>query len=168
MPTNLERMIRLADEVFDTKHDPGQITVTEGTLERLRAIHPATVTGEETDAGPIAWMLVIPTTHEIMELFLDRLITEREILDRTPEGGSYDSVYLCSALVLPEYREKGVARRLVLNAIRSILHEHPIRALFFWPFSEGGDKLARSVATELRLPLYRRRQGEAGIENSST
>ncbi len=149
-------MIRLADEVFDTKNDPEQISVSEKTIERLRALHPAAVSGEETADGPIAWMLIIPTTHAVMEQFLARTITEQELLDKTPLHARYDAVYLCSALVLPEYRGKGIAKRLVRDAIHSIQRDHPIRELFFWPFSVEGDLLARAVAAELNLPLYSR------------
>ncbi len=149
-------MIRLADEVFDTKNDPAQISVSEGTIPRLKAIHPATVTGEETADGPVAWILLIPTTREVMDLFLNRTITEQDLLDRTRPGQSYEAIYLCSALVLPEARRRGLAKRLVIEAIAAIRRDHPIADLYFWPFSEGGDALATVVARELELPLHRR------------
>ena len=149
-------MIRLADEVFDTKHDPAQISVSEETIPRLKAIHPAAVTGEENADGPIACILLIPTTHGIMELFLSKRITEQELLDRTLPGQSYQAIYLCSALVLPEERRRGLAKRLVKEAIASIRGDHPISDLFFWPFSVGGDALATVIAQELGLPLHRR------------
>lgn len=153
---NLHRMVRLAEEFFDTKGDPEQLSVTEEVMEKLRSLHPASM-GEETDGnGPIAWMLVIPTTHDLMGQFIEKEINERELLDRTPVGGTYDAIYLCSALVLPEFRGRGLARRLVTRAIRSICEEHPIRDLFVWTFSVEGKKLARSVALEFNLPLHER------------
>jgi len=156
VPTNLERMIRLADEVFDTKNDPAQIAVSESTIPRLQAIHPATVSGEETPDGPVAWILLIPTTLEVMEQFLKKEITEQQLLDRTLPGQTYQAIYLCSALVLPEARRRGLARRLVVDAIAAIRRDHPITDLYFWPFSKGGDALATVVANEVGLPLHRR------------
>ena len=153
---NLERMIKLAEEFFETKNDPDQISVTGETMDRLRQIHPGTLTEENDEKGPIAWVLVIPTTHDLMEMFISKKINERELLDRTPLQAEYDSLYLCSALVLPEHRGKGLARGLVFRAVNSIREDQPIEALFFWAFSVEGERLAASVARELDLPLFRR------------
>jgi len=151
---NLQRMIKLADEFFGMRNDPTQISVGESTTEKLKMIHPATMSEERTAEGPIAWILVIPTTRTVMEQFLTKQITERELLERTPIPASYDALYLCSALVLPEYREKGIARRLAASAIRSIQKDHPLRDLFYWGFSQEGRKLASALAAEFGLPLH--------------
>src|SRR5512142_1702102 len=97
--TNLDRLIALATEVFDAKNDPEQISVTEQDMERLHALHPASMTQEATEDGPIAWILIFPTTHDLMERFLRREISERMLLSLTPKGGKFEAVYLCSALV---------------------------------------------------------------------
>ena len=153
---NLDRMIALADEFFKAKNDPDQIVVDEEIMERLRRIHPATLSEETDQDGPIAWMLVIPTTHQVMEQFIRKEISERKLLEMTSLHTSYDALYLCSALVLPEYRGRGLAKRLAAHAIRAIQNDHPIRELFYWAFSDEGMRLATSIAGELRLPVYQR------------
>ncbi len=153
---NLERMIKLAEEFFETKNDPEQISVTEDVMEQLKKIDPATMSEVATEQGPVAWVLVIPTTHQLMEQFVSRKTTERGLLDETIPGTSYDAVYLCSALVLPEFRGTGLAKRLLTEAVNSIKTRHPIRHLFYWGFSPEGDRLASSVARELDLPLVKR------------
>ena len=155
---NLERMIRLAEEFFETKNDPDQISVNEETMRRLRRIHPSTLTEENDEKGPIAWILVVPTTHDLMEMFIAKHINERELLDRTPLQAEYDSLYLCSALVLPEHRRKGLARGLVCRAVDSIREDQPIKDLFYWAFSVEGERLAASAARALGLPLCKRPQ----------
>jgi hypothetical protein len=154
---NLKRMIKLAEEFFDMKNDPDQLSVDGETMAKLREIHPATMSEECDGNGPIAWMLVIPTTRVIMEEFIHGGINERELLAKTPMAGSYNAIYLCSALVLPEYRGKGLAGRLASGAVRSIRKDHPIEALFYWSFSGAGDSLAASLAREFELPLYSRK-----------
>ena len=156
MNENLERMIQLADEFFGTKKDPSQISVTEETMARLRQIHPSTMNEKQDANGPIAWVLVIPTTKDIMEQFIAQGIGETELLDRTPLGEKYEALYLCSALVLPEHRGKGLTRSLTLEAIRSIRKDHPIQFLFSWAFSSEGKHLAASVAEEAGIPSYTR------------
>ncbi len=155
-PSNFDRMIELATTFFDAKNDPDQISVTEQDIARLHSLHPASMT-EATDAhGPIAWILVIPTTTALMDRFLAKEIGEQTLLDETPVGATYDALYLCSALVLPEHRGKGLARTLLNSAVASIRADHPIRTLFFWGFSVEGERLAASVARACGLPLRQR------------
>jgi hypothetical protein len=158
--TNLERMIALAEQFFDTKNDPDQIIVDTGVIEKLRSVHPAAVGETADENGPIAWMIVIPSTHQAMKEFIRRKIGERQLLEAMAPGFRYDALYLCSALVLPEHRGRGLARRLAGQAIRAIQSDHPIKELFYWSFSEEGTALAETIAREFRLPVYRR---EAGI-----
>jgi GNAT superfamily N-acetyltransferase len=153
---NLERMIQLAVEFFAAKDDPSQISVNSKVMLKLKRIHPSTMMEKKISKGPIAWILVIPTTHELMEQFLARKINERELLNKTPLRVKYDSIYLCSALVLPEFRGRGLAKSLMIKAIKSIQKVHPINCLFYWGFSIAGRRLARSVAKELHLPLHQR------------
>ena len=156
MNENLARMIALAESTFDVRNDPSQLSINEGVIDKLKSIHPKTL-NEETDAnGPIAWILVIPTTEKIMREFLDGWINEGEILEKTLSETRFESVYLCSALVLPEFRNKGLARKLTLAAVNSIRATHPIKFLFYWPFSKGGEALAEAVAWESGLSLLRR------------
>jgi len=164
MQENLQRMIKLADQFFETRNDPEQISVTPRVMARLRRIHLATLSEQRTRKGPIAWILVFPTTKRLMKKFVEGLITEKELLRRTPLNCTYEAVYLCSALVLPEHRGKGTAKRLLTKAVRSIQRDHPIEHLFFWAFSTRGARLARTVAQTLKLPLVRRikKQARAG------
>jgi hypothetical protein len=150
---NFKRMIALAEKFFDVKNDPDQISVDEETRTRLLAIHPNTMSEVRNDDGPIVWILVIPTTMDIMEQFLARDINERGLLQKTSPGDRYEAVYLCSALVLPEHREKGLAKQSAVQAVKEIQKQHSIKQLFAWTFSQEGEKLAISIARELELPL---------------
>jgi len=157
---NLERMIKLADEFFGMRTDPSQLSVTPEVMTKLKHIHPPTISEETDRNGPVAWMLIIPTTKDVMEQFLREGIGEQELLEKTHPGEKFEAIYLCSALVLPEYRGKGIASRLVKQAIRAIMEQHPIRHLFVWSFSPEGERLAGSVAGEFRLPLHKRTSGQ--------
>lgn len=155
-PTNFERMIRLSDEVFATKTDPDQLDINEEVLDQLRALHPATVSEECDENGPIVWVLLIPTTAALMEAFLRSEISERELFLRTSPNQSFDALYLCSAMVLDEYRRQGRAKRVCREAIKAILEYHAVKTLFAWTFSQEGLQTARSVAADLNLPFRNR------------
>ena len=146
----------MADNVFAAKSDPGQLDVDWKVLEGLRRIHPATVSDLDEGMGPVAWVLLIPTTQALMKRFLSNGISEKQLYEMTPLGANYDAIYLCSALVLEEYRRQGIAKRLSLEAIAQICKDHPIKALFVWTFTREGHIAAESIARITSLPLYKR------------
>ena len=154
--SNFERMIQLADEVFATKNDPDQLDIDQEVLKRLQKMHSATVSEYDDGKGPVAWILLIPTTSDLMNRFLENKISEKELFYLTPLNISYEALYLCSAMVLEEYRRQGIAKQLTLKAIESIRKDHPIKALFVWAFSKEGDLGAETIARLTALPLYRR------------
>lgn len=153
--SNYERMIQLAESVFDTKSDPDQLDVDEKVIERLLRIHPSTVLEYDDGNGPVVWILMLPTTSVLMKLFLNKEISEKELFYTTPIEASFDAIYLCSAMVLEEYRGKGLARKMTLDAVESIKKDHPIKNLFVWAFSKEGDVLAERVAQLAKLPILK-------------
>jgi len=153
---NLKRMIQLAEDVFDAKNDPNQLDINQEVMERLQRMHPATVSEENDGNGPVAWVLVIPTTMELMDWFLKQKITEKELFELTPLDTIYEALYLCSALVLEDYRRKGITKKLAVQAIENIRTDHPLKALFVWPFSKEGDLASETIAGLVSLPLFKR------------
>lgn len=153
--SNYERMIQLADDVFSTRTDANQLSVDEDVMARLHEIHPASLSEYDDGNGPAAWILVFPTTAALMNDFLEHKITEKALFDMTPLGVSYDAIYLCSALVLEEYRNKGIAKRLTLEAIEQIRKDHPIKFLFVWAFTNEGDIVSTKISLEVGLPIFK-------------
>ena len=154
--SNFERMIQLSDEVFSSRTDPDQLNVNENVMERLQLIHPDTISEYDDGNGPVCWILCIPTTLELMTQFVNQKISERELYELTPLITKYEAIYLCSALLLEEFRGKGIAQGLAVKAIESIKIDHSIKALFYWPFSKEGEKLAEKVSRLVGLPLHKR------------
>ena len=157
MANNFDRMIKLVTEFFNTRNDPGQISVSEEERERLSKIHPATMSEFANEDGPVVWILMIPTIEAIMHRFLQGTISEKQLLEETQPGDTYNAIYLCSAYTLPEFRRKGLAKKVAFEAFNSICKDHPIKALFYWPFSEDGKVAAQAAAKEAGLPLYEKK-----------
>lgn len=156
MSSNYDRLIKLAEEVFAVKKDPEQLDVDDKVIKRLIKIHPATVSEYVDGDGPVAWLLIIPTTNELMNSFIKAEISEKELFDQTLPGIEYQSIYLCSALVLEEYRRKGIIRNMAVDAINNIKEEHPISSLFIWPFTTEGDLVSDNISHMTGLPLFKR------------
>ena len=154
--SNYERLIQLSDEVFSSRTDPDQLNVNENVMEHLQLIHPDTISEYDNGNGPVCWILCIPTTLDLMTQFINKKISERELYELTPLNTNYEAIYMCSALLLEEFRGKGIAQKLALQAIENIQIDHTIKALFFWAFSKEGVKLAEKVSGLVGLPLYKR------------
>jgi len=150
--SHFERLIALADAVFDVKNDQGQLNVDEEVLSRLEEIHPACVSEFTDEKGPAAWILMIPSTEANMKNFLSGNISEKELFECCHPGDAFEAIYLCSALVLEEYRRRGIARKLSLDAIGKMKADFPIKQLFVWAFSNEGLACARNLAELSGLP----------------
>jgi ribosomal protein S18 acetylase RimI-like enzyme len=157
MNRNFERMIALADLVFATKNDPNQLDVNEEVIEQLQLLHPASVCEEANDDGPIAWVLLIPTTQKLALAFINEELSETELLSQTPSDQPFEVIYLCSALVLEEFRKQGIVKRLTLDAVNAIRANHPIKSLVVWPFTDEGWHSAERIAQACELPLIVRK-----------
>ncbi len=154
--TNFERMINLAVETFAAHNDPNQLDVNEEVIKQLELLHPATLSEHNEGDGPVVWILLIPTSISLMNDFIAEKISESELLNKTPLNIKYDALYLCSALVLPEFRRKGLAKKIALGAIQQIRKDHPVKNLFTWNFSNEGALLSESIAQYEKLPLLHR------------
>jgi hypothetical protein len=154
--SNFERLIELSDEVFSSRTDPDQLNINENVMEHLQLIHPDTISEYDDGNGPVCWILCIPTTLDLMNQFINKEISERELYELTPLNAKYEAIYMCSALLLEEFRGKGIAQRVGLKAIENVMLDHSIKALFFWSFSKEGEKLAVKASALMGLPLYKR------------
>jgi len=154
--SNYDRLIKLAEETYAMNDDPSQLNVNKEVRDRLIRIHPATLSEYSNENGPVAWLLVIPTTIELMNRFLKKEISEKELFELTPLNTTYEALYLCSGLVLEEYRRKGIIRELAIKAIEDIRKDHPVKVLFSWAFTREGDLAAEALAKLTGLPLLKR------------
>jgi len=154
--SNFERMLELAEEVFASKNDPNQLDVNEEVMEQLQRIHPESIAEYNNGHGPICWIIQIPTTRQLMEQFLANEISEKQLFELTPLNIPYQSVYLCSGMVLQEFRRKGIAKKLAFDALSKIRESHPIEALFVWAFTQDGDIASESLAKLSGLPLFKK------------
>lgn len=164
MKLNEERLYKLIDEIFDTKNDSTQIGFSDGDIEKMMALHPATLQEAANEDGPYAWVSVIPTSSVLMHQFLSGAIDERQLFEQTSPTAANDVAYLCSAIVLPEFRRSGVALRLTVQAIDSMKRDLPIRYALVWPFSSEGELLAKKVGDSCALQVRARSQNVESSE----
>lgn len=152
----LKQIFRLAEAVFGTTTDPDQIPPTPEYRAKVDRLHPESTAYRVDDSGNvISFVFVVPTTKEIMERFLKGEITERAILDLTQPQATYSALYLCAVYVNPQHRRQGLATAM----FREVLGKLPLSndvTLFFWPFTEEGEQLARALVQKTGRHLLKR------------
>jgi hypothetical protein len=153
MSPNEARMYDLIEAVFNTDNDPTQLRFNESDIEKLVTLSPHTLQEASNEDGPYAWVSVFPTSLNLMNQFMTGLIDERQLFDRTTEETSNEVVYLCSAIVLPEFRSQGIALKLTVQAIEALKLAYPIRSALVWPFTDNGLRLAEKAAETCGLTL---------------
>jgi ribosomal protein S18 acetylase RimI-like enzyme len=156
MSPNEARMYELIDDVFDTQNDSTQLRFSESDIEKLNSLSPHTLQEASNEDGPFAWISVFPTSLELMNQFLSEQINERQLFDLTNKEDKNDVVYLCSAIVLPEFRNQGLALKLTIQAVEALQLSYPIRVALVWPFSDSGLRLAEKAAEACGLTLQAR------------
>jgi hypothetical protein len=156
MSPNEARMYAVIDDVFDTQNDSTQLRFSESDIEKLISLSPHTLQEAANEEGPYAWISVFPTSLELMNLFMTGEIDERQLFDLTNKETKNEVVYLCSAIVLPEFRNQGLALKLTIQAIEALQLSYPIRVALVWPFSESGLGLAEKAAEACGLTLHAR------------
>lgn len=134
----LQKTMTIAELIFGTQNDPSQIPIVPASAEKLDSLASGWFKYRLDENGePISWVVVVPTTREIAERFLQGAISEKEILDQTTPQERYSALYLCAAITLPEYRRKGLALELMLEAVRGIPTASDV-LYFAWPYSTDG------------------------------
>lgn len=154
--SNFEKMIQLSEEIFSVKNDPNQLSIDEEVMQQLTKMHPNTISKYDDGNGPVSWVLLIPTSIELMNQFISNKISEKDLFEKTPLGIPYEALYLCSAITLTEYRNKGITKKLITNAIDQLLIDFPIKTLFVWSFTKEGDLLSDKLALHYNLPLLKK------------
>lgn len=148
-----QKMNRIAEDIFGTDKDPGQIPITKEYGEILERLTPHWIKYRLDDYGePIAWSIVVPTQLGLMNKFLRGDITEKELVDFTKHQDEYEALYLCAAVTVPKYRRMGYATETMTEAINSIPHTKDT-VLFSWVYSDEGRKLVEKLNRVLRRKI---------------
>lgn len=148
-----QKMDLIAESVFGTFRDPNQIPVTKESGRKLDKLTPHWIKYELDEKGnPISWVVVLPTQLNLMKKFLKNEISEKQLLDLTKPQKTYKAIYLCVAITVPEYRRKGLATKLLKEALNLIPHVENV-VLFSWPYSKEGGAVIKKLETELGVKI---------------
>lgn len=151
---------RIAEGYFKTANDPEQAHITVKRARWLWRDCPECINIIKSDNMVVGSTLVLPCTTELMELFISKKINEEQLFDsiqKTVDYGSMQAIYLCSAVLIPGFRRKGLASQGLERSVRKMMAKTKIKpVLFYWAYSKEGGFLAEKVAGNLGLELKKR------------
>ena len=106
----------------------------------------------------IGFTFVVPANKKLMNLFIKKEITEKELFNqikKTVNYKNFDALYLCATVVNPKYRNKGLATKAFLKTIKQIAKNKKV-TLFYWGYSKEGKIMAKKKASLLNSKLIKR------------
>lgn len=153
----LKKILEIAEQFYGTFDDLEQIPINENSFNRLISIHEETIKLKTDNSNsPVSWIVVIPTSGETMNLFLDKKINERELFDRAVKEKSFEALYLCSAFTISEYRNKGYAKELLIESINKFAPDKSVE-LYVWIYSKEGANLINVLEESLGREIKKRK-----------
>lgn len=145
-----DQVDRSARDFFNLDEDPTQISADMKTYEYSVEIGGITVSAIENDKL-LGWCFAFPTNRVLMNQFLDRTLTEKELLWCTKKDENYDAIYLCAAYVYEEYRKRGLGLKLVKKCLEPLLKEGV--CIFYEPYSDEGQRLGLTALKDYNYEI---------------
>ncbi|OGI72576.1 hypothetical protein A3J61_01245 [Candidatus Nomurabacteria bacterium RIFCSPHIGHO2_02_FULL_38_15] len=137
----LAKQMKIAEEFFGTENDPDQMPINSESTKKLDTLCDCWLSSEFDEYGePISWAIVMPTQKALAINFLNKKITERQLLELTMPSDIYDAIYFASVITVPEHRGKGLALKVVLKALEKMSVTKDVM-YFTWPTTKEGESL---------------------------
>jgi hypothetical protein len=149
----LNKIIAVDEKFFRTTNDSQQIPITKEALDKILQLHSKAFLYKLENNEPISWVVVVPTSKDLADKFLNDEISERELLDLSKPQPVYEAIYLCSATTMPEHRRKGYVMKMMKEVILAIPHTEDVK-LFAWAYSPEGKSLMEKAARDFGVKIW--------------
>ncbi len=150
-----EEMVK---KYFKTDENPEQMPPTKETQDFLYKSCQGYMNVLKDDDKVVGFMLLLPARKELMNDFISKKINEVTLFERimrSPMDKIPQTIYLCSTIVLEDYRGKGFAVEGTLKILDKFKKNKPI--LFSWSISPEGDNMAKKISKISGLKLIVRK-----------
>jgi len=149
---------KLAESYFKTKQNKTQIeTSRKNSLWAYKKI-PNSLNIIRNDRKIIGFVWIIPCSKSLMNKFLRKKISEAKLFKKLQEQkideDNFESLYLCSSFIIPEYRRKGLATKAAIKTIRKLTQKRKIKPILFsWPYSKEGKLTILKAKNTINIKL---------------
>ncbi len=138
-------MTAIGEQIFETEEDNTQSKASVENCLGISNIDKYCYLSVKEGDRNIAWTIVLPTSKENMDKFLNKEITEAELSEYSKDNPSFECLYFMVAVTVPEYRGKGLATFLFEEQIKYFIGKYQINNFFGWIFSEEGKALSEKL-----------------------
>ena len=152
---------KIAIKEFGTSTDKNQWHPTEEDSVFVMNNLPECMNIIRDDDNFIGFTLIIPSTRELMDNFINKEINENDLWlaakNRKVTLDNFSAIYLCSAIIDKNYRRRGLSSNGFVKSIRKLIGKKNVKPiLFYWAYSNEGKLVADKVAKILNLKLEKR------------
>ncbi len=142
---DFEEMTAIGEQIFKTEGDDTQSKASVENCLSISKIDKYCYLSVKDGDINIAWTIVLPTSKENMDKFLNKEITEAELSEYSKVNPCSECLYFMVAVTVPEYRGRGLATFLFEEQIKYFIGKYKINNFFGWIFSEEGKALAQKL-----------------------
>lgn len=151
---------KMMDDYFKTDDDSEQAQIN---VDNINWVHENII-----DCGNviksnnkiIGCTFIVPCNKGIMNKFLSNKINENQLFEEVKKNVNYDNfdtIYLCSSFIKPEFRGKGLAIQGRIKSIKKIIRKRKIKPILFYDaWTPEGDKSCKKVAEILNFKIRKR------------
>lgn len=153
------RMIdSIATDFFDTKNDLEQLPGDELTISVCKNTYPLSLNVIKKNSQFIGYTFASPCTHALMQEFIDKKITEREMYEQIKKENirweNADAIYFAGAQTIKKYQQKGIGTKARIIQIKKLQEKYPnLKQLFCWTYSEMGNKTVKRIQEQLEQEI---------------
>ncbi|MDD3663456.1 MAG: GNAT family N-acetyltransferase, partial [Candidatus Pacebacteria bacterium] len=139
--------------LFGTEDDPDQAQPTLHNALSLINLEKNNFLCIKDENKVIAWSVVLPTSIKNMTSFLSNRMTEKDLFLDSINNPKFESLYLMSVIVLPEYRKKGLGSKLLTQQINYFKNNFSINNFYAMILSNEGSKLLEKLIEDLKIKI---------------
>ena len=151
---------KMMNEYFKTDDDPEQATIN---MDNIKWVQENIIDCGDVikfNGEIIGNTFILPCNKELMNKFLFKEINENQLFEEIKKKINYnnfDTIYLCSSFIKPEYRGKGLAIQGRIKSIKKIIGKRKIKPILFYDaWTPEGDKSCKKVAEILGFEIKKR------------
>jgi hypothetical protein len=147
----------VAEEYFKSEGDIEQLPNGAITYELVTQNFPGALLAIKEDARILGHTFQLPCDTHDGELFVQKLISEKELFDRILRTKGGTGIYFVDAYIATDYRHKGLVSEAARLQIQYCSTIKPVTDLYAWAWNVEGERCASKLAKAANLPLHLRK-----------
>ncbi len=148
----------MLEAYFNTENDSEQMPIRQEGHNWIKARIPECAMLIKYNDDLVGSTLILPCTLNLMKYFIDGQLNEAQLVECIREEEinyeNMETIYCCSAFIIPSHRGKDLAYQTLLASIQKITPKDKKLSLFYWAYSLPGKNIVEKLAKTLNVEVY--------------